>query len=825
MALTIDDTLKDELACCSARQAYNLAIASERGRSSLKDALCAITNYNKTDLVRKYIPPGTILNYTVDGTGSIDLTGIDPAEFTDGMHITVTTTYNTQMVVLADFYSDLAGDPLSTLKAEIITEINNTGNGYSASAGAGNVINLAFSGTLTSIPAGTNITLTFAPYWIREVDTTVSLAAGPCADTFMIYNPVPANYADAAYGGGGKNCVYIESENKLYVPTGAVRRSNQTFTANFDGVAHNSNQTVTIAAGLDTDVYAAGNTGFMTYFDGVSTVTAWRFVIVSYNPATGSLNFTGTPVSGLYNAITQGTSTSWLNPLELQPPADLSPPPYLAAMPVLGNVSWYVSMGNGYSTDAIGFSVINVYSWNQGTGALDYLDYVVVKGGPCYSVQYNPTLNRVYFVAQQSLDHVCTGYIDVTANPYAVAVQSFGTYSYLQNLLPNSSYYGTGGTYVVGNAGANKIYWNDTTQGILFTTTGSTDLGIFDNYDRLLYPVNGATRDIYYRQGFSDATIAPAGEAILCNVGADVSSIERLCYHEPSTRLYCIVVVSGVRKLRSFDISQPSQAAIEASAKTYTLNGANQVGNNLKYIAGLEKLIINTSTGGLTFLDLATDSLENNIIPIPNFANETFTNCENYQYDSANNHFWTVAKPSNTTGSPAFTVYTISLTSNSLEITGTFSGTITPNYYDSDNDCLTLTQIQTASQYLKAQCGCVECGSETITPYSPTPITTQYTMYYGSDANPALNNAQIEALSTTTGPTFATSFVFSASPGTYKYIAYPTSLGVPSRIIDASTLFDVAMSTTYYVTINSIQYTVLRTYNQLGGAITIQLLP
>ena len=157
------------------------------------------------------------------------------------------------------------------------------------------------------------------------------------------------------------------------------------------------------------------------------------------------------------------------------------------------------------------------------------------------------------------------------------------------------------------------------------------------------------------------------------------------------------------------------------------------------------------------------------------------------------------------------------------EINGAMEGG-TPDVYQTEADnCISSTDFNNLVAYLKRECGCNDCGDSSSNGSVVPPSPPTYTIYYGRSALTTLTNTQVEALTSLTAMTYAGGYLFGAVvPSTYCYIAYPASLGTPSRIFDPSTGFDVAMDATYQVTINSIIYSVFRTYNLLGGAITIQ---
>lgn len=147
----------------------------------------------------------------------------------------------------------------------------------------------------------------------------------------------------------------------------------------------------------------------------------------------------------------------------------------------------------------------------------------------------------------------------------------------------------------------------------------------------------------------------------------------------------------------------------------------------------------------------------------------------------------------------------------------------TPDVFMTEADqCVEEKYVNALIEYLKAQCGCDDCGDSGSGSVVPPPVTPTFLVYYGRSANTTLTNIQVEALTSVSSVTYAGSYLFSAvTPSSYCYVSYPASQGTPSRIYDASTGFDVAVDTVFQVTINSVIYNVYRTYYELGGEISI----
>lgn len=109
------------------------------------------------------------------------------------------------------------------------------------------------------------------------------------------------------------------------------------------------------------------------------------------------------------------------------------------------------------------------------------------------------------------------------------------------------------------------------------------------------------------------------------------------------------------------------------------------------------------------------------------------------------------------------------------------------------------------------------------------PSTTGNLIYWGASASTTLDGAGVLALdSSATLVNWQVIYSFTAVPSEYKYIAIPATLTI-SRIIDPNSGFGVALATPtqgytsgdgpFYqtVAVNSINYNVYRSLEQLGG--------
>ena len=148
---------------------------------------------------------------------------------------------------------------------------------------------------------------------------------------------------------------------------------------------------------------------------------------------------------------------------------------------------------------------------------------------------------------------------------------------------------------------------------------------------------------------------------------------------------------------------------------------------------------------------------------------------------------------------------------------GALEDGVDPVLMDEADQCLSEEEINSAYQEMNKVC--LSCSS--FTDIANTTPSGSNTIYYGNSATSALTASGIEGLTEVTAITFPGTYTFASSGGTYKYIAYPSNLGLAATFTDANTGFPVAMSTMYTVIINYITYNVYRTYNLMGGALSI----
>lgn len=173
---------------------------------------------------------------------------------------------------------------------------------------------------------------------------------------------------------------------------------------------------------------------------------------------------------------------------------------------------------------------------------------------------------------------------------------------------------------------------------------------------------------------------------------------------------------------------------------------------------------------------------------------------------------WTTTNPTNITAS------SLSI----LNITG--GTTLASSLADDSSEAVTLaavTKTSATNHTFRITGTNTQSGSFS----KDATYTWQWKRYYGTSASTSLNEAAIEAL-TSSGLSsgFAGNYTFLA--GDYKYICYAAVLGTASSFKDSSTLLDIAMESPVTVSVTNTygiatNYNVHRTTNAIGSTITI----
>jgi hypothetical protein len=373
-----------------------------------------------------------------------------------------------------------------------------------------------------------------------------------------------------------------------------------------------------------------------------------------------------------------------------------------------------VLIGNGYdASDSDGIGHIQVYEWNQGAGTLDYVDYIVAPGGPVYELHYDSANDRVYYTASQGLSYTTIGYIDLAIDPYVVADSAAVNLTYgfsmrfspiYKSLLAVSSF-----TYLA-QLLDNTLVAGASLNGTTITVVPAQYRFTFDNYDRYIYH-NGTS--FYYIAGFSDPNTAPSSVTTATKLfdiqGA--TAVDYMFYHTASSKIYALVSIGGTWCIQSYEVTPAfTQSDIEASVQTFTPSTVSIIpsttGGTFKYIEGLEYIVL-CGTGYVTFFDITNDTFLENQISTTQYKIEPKT-ILGAEYDSTNDHFWAAA--SDVSATPGY-IHTYSLTSNSTDITGNFTGTLDPITHDGDRNCLTNDQIQNMIEQAGRFC-CLTCKSD-----------------------------------------------------------------------------------------------------------------
>lgn len=106
-------------------------------------------------------------------------------------------------------------------------------------------------------------------------------------------------------------------------------------------------------------------------------------------------------------------------------------------------------------------------------------------------------------------------------------------------------------------------------------------------------------------------------------------------------------------------------------------------------------------------------------------------------------------------------------------------------------------------------------------------VTWKPRIFYGESALTSLNESQIEALRVNTLKS-SVDGTYSFEGGGYKYLCYPTSMGLLTSAVDPVTSFEIALNSPSTVSVTNAygvtqNYYVYRTTNSLGGSIEMQV--
>ncbi len=305
----------------------------------------------------------------------------------------------------------------------------------------------------------------------------------------------------------------------------------------------------------------------------------------------------------------------------------------------------------------------------------------------------------------------------------------------------------------------------------------------------------------------------------------NVKGAIEMYYHEDTQTMFITRYTSAGGLLQSWDISSGVEATILATQTNhYPPNfPATILSGTMNYQSAVGKMFLPTSNGQLAYVfDPITKTFDPSPITHPALGaghDVTTGGIQSFSLtgdatDPLNPNLYATTPNGTEIGVVSF------LEGSTSQFIGTFDGTAEEVVQTEEMNCQTLTQIEDAAEdiKLKLNCGCGDCHDvATDLPDNSEPVITG-NVYYGRSANTGLTEAEILALTSVSQTGFAGTYDYVALPSTYIYLAFPTSFGTPTTFHDNIGGFDVVMNTPTSVLVNSVLYTLYRSYYQIGGA-------
>lgn len=341
-----------------------------------------------------------------------------------------------------------------------------------------------------------------------------------------------------------------------------------------------------------------------------------------------------------------------------------------------------------------------------------------------------------------------------------------------------------------------------------WSVTGGMTVDNLVQADKLaVNPING---DVWVLGSQSIYLINTAGSIATTITGTvNVMPVSITYYSASGSERMFIAFYDTVTPANSYVASYNLNGTVD-NASFYSINLGSSEGA-IHYSAIFNLFFINTKSGSQLYVDLVRlDGSQKQQIPITG-------KLTNYSYRDDVKYNKVRGSASDTTGELPTSIRTFEMTDDGSDVfDDAFFEGVDAVYTDGSNNCLTQGNIDTLIQQMNAECGC--CDPSLPAASANFPSSNTYTIYYGNSSNAALDAAGVSALGSVTKSSYVGLYLFDAtSPSEYKYIAFPSLLGTPSRFYDTIGGFDMVMNTVYNVTINSIVYDVYRSYNLLGG--------
>lgn len=684
------------------------------------------------DILEGFVPDGTIVSYTSDGSATVDLSGLNPASFEDGMQINITSDY-IGGEVLANFIYDGLGDvDLEAFAAETVIQINAGGSGYTADAYVAMseevVINVPT--TLPSLPTGTTIIVAFAPVWqaitslagdeptIQEspvLDSEHSYIRGPGLKSKNCYvpgvGPFAANggliYKTRLYG----SLQTMTSFNGLSTPGAWPATGDGWINHDFNGVDITARvvntgpavQVLTVPSNLSSVVFKEGMR--LRLFE--TSVTWPRAELDAVVTAPGLVGTSLTVTVEDTNERGLGTFIS-------------------AALPV-GSTEWSVSTYlRDFPADGTDHNaspgIVDILSWDGATDTLaletslevDFLGYNT-------EAHYSQSENKVFIAGTYNGLNVFVlssgiAYVDLAVDPLVIA-----------NTIETK-------TQQVGIVNTETTTFPIINGSGFVTRLGEVDIASFtallNQADSLpfspkdgLFTADENTKDVYYfstnnitinkMSGFGgdfavDPSITHTPVTILDLAVLGASFTENIAFDSVNNLLWvhCTRTV-GPNKLgfiMSLDVNAGSSAQVFASRVEYP-HPSESIGQGPHMVVhrGTPYLTVRSTSNDVLIFNTTDKTWISNPITPPSGMGQ----CLGMQdIDSTNDRILFSTGDNTTTYANTWVAGPVTDLATSQ---GTVTGTVTPNLFDGTKNCLTEAQIAGLIEY--AQKFCCECSN------------------------------------------------------------------------------------------------------------------
>lgn len=740
--------LRTKFGCCFADLMIKVLNTERYGISECMTLNEALYVQRVKEIVEGYTKDNAIIGYTSDATATIDISSLDVGEFTDDMFIQVTADY-AGPVLLAEFFYDGDGDAnLNGIRDELIAQINAGGSGYTAGTPVGDTFVITVPTNLSALPTGTDITITFAPYFYLKGVLQLSSVRGQTPTTWEKgWQQLGFAITDRVYVEGATG----STSGFLYVP-----RPYSPIT-NMGPVTHDFNGGVDFQVGYESDDGATGIIGGNTGNGQTQTITLPvdtydSALFVNNTPVAFSYVSGGGDVHQVLGIISDNTNINAVTPqvdvfiYETRFNYGLGTIIPLAT----GSQSWnMVPFWNSANLNRISpAGIVEIYDVDC-TGAtttfsLDTELIIPELRGPSF-LYYDKADEKIYIGSYSPAfrNQASVAYIDLAINPVAAAgpsLRSDSFTSYNERIVGS----GTGTSFAaISNSNSTKIQVTGIAGDFIDGGDSTVSHSLAGNARYTHDPVNNVVYTapwnspyIVKLEGFSNGTpgssstyttsfVFQPNDFLYQSNGTYFGSL----YYRPSEN--CLWVIENrdptgdpsdrFRVLCRYDLGAGSSVQIANSKTEYPMPGTYPgviPDGGAARIAGDKYLVIAT-TAAQAFFDIDSRTWVYGTVPAnsisPSINNiHTPAAWTGYALGDDAYNYATDEIIVSSTGQAAgvermSTLQAYALTNNSGDISATFSGTVTPIYFDGTNNCLTEQQV--ASLIEIANKYCCECSN------------------------------------------------------------------------------------------------------------------